>query len=290
MQVLSIASIEQAYQVTMDLWRRYGLTIIGLMRENRQVTLRQCFEFVHNVDYTALRPNPELRAMLLSLPQKKFVFTNSDMAHTLRTLKQLGIEDCFDGIIDVFQITEGDFSSMSKTASTTTAIAKHTESITITTDKNTSTTTNNSITNITAMVSDSITTTTTNTASNNDHEPPIIVCKPQPEAYERALHIVSQQLSLSSLSFRDCVMFDDSKSNVARAKQLGMIGVLVSESLLTGAHQHGTHASNNATATIPPDVCDVAIGSVNELRTKLTALWSDKDNNDHNTNAETSNS
>jgi pyrimidine 5'-nucleotidase len=48
-----------------------------------------------------LQPDLELHTLLSQLPQKKFVFTNADEAHALRTLNVLGIRDCFDGIIDV---------------------------------------------------------------------------------------------------------------------------------------------------------------------------------------------
>jgi FMN phosphatase YigB (HAD superfamily) len=38
---------------------------------------------------------------LLSLPQHKYIFTNADAGHAMRTLDQLGIQDCFTSIIDV---------------------------------------------------------------------------------------------------------------------------------------------------------------------------------------------
>jgi putative hydrolase of the HAD superfamily len=40
--------------------------------------------------------------MLQSLPQKKFIFSNADRPYIFRVLSTLGIEDCFDGIVDIF--------------------------------------------------------------------------------------------------------------------------------------------------------------------------------------------
>ncbi|RLN36503.1 uncharacterized protein C24B11.05-like [Panicum miliaceum] len=49
--------------------------------------------------YEKLKPDPVLRQLLLSLPQRKIIFTNSDKAHAARVLEKLGLEDCFEGII-----------------------------------------------------------------------------------------------------------------------------------------------------------------------------------------------
>ncbi|TVU37700.1 hypothetical protein EJB05_11028 [Eragrostis curvula] len=49
--------------------------------------------------YEKLKPDPVLRQLLLSLPQRKIIFTNSDKAHAARTLEKLGLQDCFEGII-----------------------------------------------------------------------------------------------------------------------------------------------------------------------------------------------
>ncbi|KAL2902069.1 Uncharacterized protein RDABS01_027151 [Bienertia sinuspersici] len=57
-------------------------------------------QYVHgNLPYETLKPDPVLRNLLLSTPQRKIIFTNSDKAHTARVLSRLGLEDCFEGII-----------------------------------------------------------------------------------------------------------------------------------------------------------------------------------------------
>ncbi|CAN1236492.1 Uncharacterized protein C24B11.05 [Linum grandiflorum] len=49
--------------------------------------------------YNKLKPDPVLRNLLLSMPQRKIIFTNGDKAHAAEALRRLGLEDCFAGII-----------------------------------------------------------------------------------------------------------------------------------------------------------------------------------------------
>jgi pyrimidine 5'-nucleotidase len=39
--------------------------------------------------------------LILSLPQKRWIFTNADDQHAMRVLAALGLSDCFHGIIDI---------------------------------------------------------------------------------------------------------------------------------------------------------------------------------------------
>jgi putative hydrolase of the HAD superfamily len=39
--------------------------------------------------------------MLLSLPQRRWIFTNADADHAHRVMSILGVQDCFAGIIDI---------------------------------------------------------------------------------------------------------------------------------------------------------------------------------------------
>ncbi len=86
------------------LFRTYGTTLRGLQAMfniNPQVYL----DYVHDLplnDY--ISPNPDDRKALISLPQRKFIFTNSDIHHALRVLDVLNLSDCFDGIIDILKI------------------------------------------------------------------------------------------------------------------------------------------------------------------------------------------
>ena len=58
--------------------------------------------YVHDVPLRDfIRPNPELGALLADLPYRKAILTNADTAHAERVLNLLGIEQCFEQIIDI---------------------------------------------------------------------------------------------------------------------------------------------------------------------------------------------
>jgi pyrimidine 5'-nucleotidase len=92
---------EEVLKLRHHYYQTYGTTLRGLQRHH-QVDTDEYLNFVHNLpleDY--LRPNPELRTLILSLPQKRWIFTNADADHAARVLSILGLSDCFNGIIDV---------------------------------------------------------------------------------------------------------------------------------------------------------------------------------------------
>jgi putative hydrolase of the HAD superfamily len=83
-------------------FERYGTTLRGL-QIHKHVDPADYLAYVHDLplqDY--LSPNPQLHQLLMSLPQRRWVFTNADAAHAGRVLKTLNLVDCFNGIIDVF--------------------------------------------------------------------------------------------------------------------------------------------------------------------------------------------
>ena len=87
-----------------DYYLRYGTTLRGLQL-NDQVDPDDYLQFVHDIPLqNYLAPDPELRALLLDLPQQRWVFTNSDRKHAERVLDALGIADCFTGCITVESI------------------------------------------------------------------------------------------------------------------------------------------------------------------------------------------
>jgi pyrimidine 5'-nucleotidase len=89
-----------------DLRKRYFSTygtVLNGLRAEHEVDPLDYSRYVHDVPLDQfLAPDPELRRMLESLPQKKFVFSNADRPYILRVLSRLDIEDCFQGIVDIF--------------------------------------------------------------------------------------------------------------------------------------------------------------------------------------------
>jgi putative hydrolase of the HAD superfamily len=82
-------------------WHTYGTTLEGL-RIHHQVEPDQYLDFVHNIpleDY--LQRDGLLREILESLPQDLWVFTNADKPHAERVLAAIGIQDLFNGIVDL---------------------------------------------------------------------------------------------------------------------------------------------------------------------------------------------
>lgn len=80
----------------------YGTTLRGL-QANFDIDPQDYLDFVHDLpldDY--LKPEPNLRQMLLSIPNQRWIFTNSDIDHVERVLNKMEIHDCFDGVVDVW--------------------------------------------------------------------------------------------------------------------------------------------------------------------------------------------
>lgn len=79
----------------------YGTTLRGLQIDHG-VDADEYLAYVHNLPLEQfLHPHPELTALLLNLPQKKWIFTNADADHARRVLTALGLSECFVGIVDV---------------------------------------------------------------------------------------------------------------------------------------------------------------------------------------------
>ena len=90
-----IQELRQSYYET------YGTTLRGL-QIHHEVNADDYLAYVHDLPLEQyISPDPQLRSMLESLPQEKWIFTNADSDHAQRVLKVLGVEDCFSGIIDV---------------------------------------------------------------------------------------------------------------------------------------------------------------------------------------------
>ena len=145
--------IEDIPDLRHSYYEKYGTTLRGL-QIHHQVDADDFLAYVHDLPLAHyLHPDPDLRALLESLPQRKFIFTNADAGHASRVIKALNVSDCFDGIIDIRAMG--------------------------------------------------------------------YICKPQSEAYKRALELAGQD------DPRKCVYLDDIPKNLAPAHQIGIYTVLV---------------------------------------------------------------
>lgn len=92
---------EQVYILRRSYYEDYGTTLRGLQL-HYLINADEYLAYVHDLPLeNYIQPNPELRDLLQSIPQPKYVFTNADSDHAIRVLSILTIEDCFNAIIDV---------------------------------------------------------------------------------------------------------------------------------------------------------------------------------------------
>ncbi|MCS7325119.1 MAG: pyrimidine 5'-nucleotidase [Anaerolineae bacterium] len=93
---------EQAAALRLHFRNTYGAALRGLMEEGYPVDVEDYFEYVHDIDLSGrIEPDPELRAMLLSIPLRRAVLTNSNLEHAERVLQRMQIRDCFEQLIDI---------------------------------------------------------------------------------------------------------------------------------------------------------------------------------------------
>ncbi|MGD8848418.1 MAG: pyrimidine 5'-nucleotidase, partial [Anaerolineales bacterium] len=85
-------------------YKTYGTTLRGLQRE-AQVEPISFMEYIHDVPIeTKIKDDPLLRDLLGSINIPKYIFTNASLDHAERVLSHLGLEECFDGIIDIIRL------------------------------------------------------------------------------------------------------------------------------------------------------------------------------------------
>lgn len=91
---------DQASTLRVELFKSYGSTLAGLRALGYDIDANEYHSFVHGrLPYGQIKQNPHLRNILLSITQRKIIFTNSDRVHAGKALSRLGIEDCFEQII-----------------------------------------------------------------------------------------------------------------------------------------------------------------------------------------------
>lgn len=88
-------------RVRQDYWARYGTTLRGLYIE-RHIDAQAFLDFVHDIRVSEyLQADLELNAVLVALPQTKYIFTNAPADHARRVLDALGVGEHFAEIYDI---------------------------------------------------------------------------------------------------------------------------------------------------------------------------------------------
>ena len=86
----------EARHVQKEYLAEYGTSLSGLMAVHG-MDPAEFLDYVHDVDLTALKPDPNLRAAIKALPGRKYIFTNGSKGHARNVGTHLGVFDLFDG-------------------------------------------------------------------------------------------------------------------------------------------------------------------------------------------------
>jgi putative hydrolase of the HAD superfamily len=91
---------DEAERIQKDFYKVHGTTLRGLMLTHN-VDPDDFLAFVHDIDHSAVQPDPALGAALLRLPGKKYIFTNGSRQHAEKIAGRLGFPDHFADIFDI---------------------------------------------------------------------------------------------------------------------------------------------------------------------------------------------
>ena len=91
---------EEANLVRSDMYKKYGLTLTGLMREY-EIDPDEYLDFIHDVTHPELKYEKQLKLSLKNLSGRKFIYTNASQDHAKNILSAMGIEAEFEKILDI---------------------------------------------------------------------------------------------------------------------------------------------------------------------------------------------
>ncbi|KAL4308224.1 hypothetical protein GQ457_01G017890 [Hibiscus cannabinus] len=211
------------------LYKNYGTTMAGLRAVGYDFDYDDYHSYVHGrLPYDNLKPDPQLRSLLLTLPLRKIIFTNADKVHAAKALSKLGLEDCFEGIIcfetlnpsrkDMDSGDENDVEFL-RSASATTDVHSSPEIFDI----------------IGHFAQPKPSATLPKTP---------IDCKPQESAIERALKI-------ANINPQRTLFFDDSVRNIQAGKRVGLHTVLVGTSQRPKGADYALESIHNIKQALP---------------------------------------
>lgn len=201
-------------RMCLELYREHGTTMAGLQALGYEFDNDEFHAYAHGrLPYEALKPDPVLRNLLLSMPQRKIIFTNGDKAHVAQVLSRLGLEDCFEGIIC--------FETLNPALET---VMDPLDSDSVPADGD-------------IEVDGQI-------DSDGVSSKMRILCKPSVEAIEAAIKIADVDPSKT-------IFFDDSARNIASGKAAGLHTVIVGSSVLVPGADHALESIHNIREALP---------------------------------------
>lgn len=103
-RTLNVDEVE-ATRLRQVYWKRYGATLLGLMRHHG-TDPRHFLEHTHRFPDLAriVVAKRGLKAMLYRLPGRKIIFSNAPLAYAEAVLSIIGIRRCFDTVYSIEQL------------------------------------------------------------------------------------------------------------------------------------------------------------------------------------------
>ncbi|MGY6703153.1 pyrimidine 5'-nucleotidase [Roseinatronobacter sp.] len=89
-----------ANQLRQDYWATYGTTLAGLMQRH-DIDPVPYLHDVHDIDFSVIAPDPDLRHRISDLPGRKIVYTNGSRSYAHRVLDARGLSGVFDAVYGV---------------------------------------------------------------------------------------------------------------------------------------------------------------------------------------------
>lgn len=87
------------------LFHTFGTTMRGL-QQTFHIDERDFLAYVHDVQVADhIQPSPALRELIERIPARKVIFTNADSKHAARVISALGLDGCFEQVVDILDIS-----------------------------------------------------------------------------------------------------------------------------------------------------------------------------------------
>lgn len=207
-------------RMCLELYREYGTTMAGLKALGYEFGNDEFHAYVHGrLPYESLKPDPVLRNLLLSMPQRKIIFTNADREHAAQVLNRLGLEGCFEGVIC--------FETLNPPPEPT----EYNEELE-----------GNGVCKEGASEPED---NAADMAESNSFRPRSpILCKPSVEAIEAAIRI-------ANVDPKKTIFFDDSARNITSGKAAGLHTVIVGSSVHVPGADHALGSIHNIKEALP---------------------------------------
>lgn len=90
----------EANRLRKQYWASYGTTLAGLMAEHGLDPDPYLVD-VHDIDFSVLQPDPDLRDRIADLPGRRIVYTNGSAPYAQQVLRARGLEGLFDAVYGV---------------------------------------------------------------------------------------------------------------------------------------------------------------------------------------------